>query len=197
MKPIIREHGLTHNSCFILQEAREHLDVANFHRFCRQPREWPAFIQGCIDKLKGRGEYYAHTSNERWLQAMINQMQYWHTQQPVDDSRSSALQASECCGPISDVSYQGPTAYTNPLPLTPEPKHMQKYSAVPVAQPTLVFGTDVTELNAQACIATIKSNNAQIKDLVETDIDSPYITKQVEGLNAANAALVARLDSLA
>jgi hypothetical protein len=77
------------------------------------------------------------------------------------------------------------------------PQTMDKYSTQPVAQVTLVFGTDVSEMSAATCIATIKANQSLIKDFVDTGIESPYIEKQIAGLTAANAELVKRLDSLA
>lgn len=93
------------------------------------------------------------------------------------------------------ISSTPPSGGVDTQQTTQTPMH--KYSAVPVATPTLVFGTDVTDLGANACIETIKSNNAQIKSLRETGITSPYITQQIAGLEAANAALVAQLDTFA
>lgn len=78
---------------------------------------------------------------------------------------------------------------------TPTNTDMSKYADIPVATPTLVFGTDVSDLKPAACIASIKANNAQIKELTDTGIESPYITRQIAGLQAANTALVAQLDS--
>lgn len=82
-----------------------------------------------------------------------------------------------------------------PEALTPTPNTMSKYAAMPVATPTLVFGTDVTDMTPPGLIATISANNKQIKDLEETEIESPYITQQIAGLKAANDALVAQLDT--
>lgn len=72
-----------------------------------------------------------------------------------------------------------------------------KYSDQPVANPTLVFGTDVSTMSANDCINAIKGNNAQIKAFEETGISSAYITERVNGIKAANEVLVKRLDSFA
>lgn len=70
-----------------------------------------------------------------------------------------------------------------------------KYSDQPVANPTLVFGTDVSTMSADETIRAIKANNAQIKTFEETGISSAYITERVNGIKAANQVLVKHLDS--
>jgi hypothetical protein len=80
---------------------------------------------------------------------------------------------------------------------TPPTMDTSKYSNQPVANPTLVFGTDVSTLNPDQTMAAIKGNNSQIKTLEETGISSPYITERINGLKAANEVLVKHLDSFA
>lgn len=70
-----------------------------------------------------------------------------------------------------------------------------QYSDQPVANPTLVFGTDVSTMSADETIRAIKANNAQIKTFEETGISSAYITERVNGIKAANEVLVKHLDS--
>lgn len=71
------------------------------------------------------------------------------------------------------------------------------YSNQPVATPTLVFGTDVQDMNADQCICAIQSNNKAINTYGETGITSPYISEKIAGLKAANEVLVKRLDGFA
>jgi hypothetical protein len=106
----------------------------------------------------------------------------------------------EGCGYWERV-YCSPNSHTisaegnKPEALTPTPNTMSKYAEMPVATPTLVFGTDVTDMTPTGLIATISANNKQIESLHETGIESPYITQQMAGLKAANAALVAELNT--
>jgi hypothetical protein len=136
-----------------------------------------------IDRQR-RGKWVGHECRD--LSEAINMAFFWDK---TPEGHFYWLQIAE--GQFSDKGSSEPESPTQ----TPTNTDMSKYADIPVATPTLVFGTDVSDLKPCACIATIKANNAQIKELTETGIESPYITKQIAGLNAANAALVAQLDS--
>lgn len=74
---------------------------------------------------------------------------------------------------------------------------LDKYSAQAVATVTLVYGTDVSELSAKQCLSAIKANNDEIKSLTESGVTGPYVDQQIAARRAANAALVAQLNTFA
>jgi hypothetical protein len=147
-----------------------------YNDFIRYPEQYYSVFKEVTVHLKKHGRYYMRTSDANWKSAMIEKIRTWGREQPLSDEAI-----------VAESSTQQTQTNTD----------MSKYADIPVATPTLVFGTDVSDLKPAACIATIKANNAQIKELTDTGIESPYITAQIAGLNAANAALVTQLDTFA
>jgi hypothetical protein len=98
-------------------------------------------------------------------------------------------------GQFSDKDSSEPESPTQ----TPTNTNMDlsKYSDIPVATVTAVFGTDVTTMKPDGIMATVKANNARKKDLLDTGIESPFVTKQIAGIDAANEALIKQLDTFA
>ena len=73
-----------------------------------------------------------------------------------------------------------------------------KYANKPIAKPTLVFGRDVSELDASDALALIGDYAKEARTLSEGPAkDSEYVKARVASLNAAVAALTTRLDSFA
>lgn len=74
---------------------------------------------------------------------------------------------------------------------------LSRYASQPVATPTLVFGTDVEDLDENQTVNAIKASQAAIKANAELGVESPRITQLTDGHKAAIAALVSHLDSFA
>jgi hypothetical protein len=165
---------LTHNSAFVLNMARHIYGSDAFLDFLNDPRRFERFLNNCILELKIKGEFFCQDEKQFMLH-IPNQIMEW-----------AALNLSADSVIAEEASPHKPTPTMNP-----------KYSDQPVANVTLVFGTDVSTMSASDCLGAIKGNNSAAKALTDTGITGPYVEEQLNRYAAANEVLLKRLNSFA